>query len=142
MSPDEIRAVQAAKAINKFREEKSTASFNLAELQTALKTNGCPYVTCIVTILRKKLIITQAEKRGLYIFSVSQPVAYKTILYDLSQSAKVFHGYVQSYKIRHKEAKKNAENERTENEQIEFMIKTLKEKGYRIQKPVINYEDV
>ena len=140
MSPDETRAVQAARAINKFREEKSTASFDIAEIQGALKANGCPYSTAVVTILRKKLIITQAEKRGRYMFPIAEPVAYKTILHDLAEYAKTFQNYNHTNKVKH--GKDGGTTQKYTQENLDFMIEVLKANGYKIQKPVINYEDV
>lgn len=142
MTLNELRAVKAVKAINLFREQKSTSTFTLEELSKALKTNGCPYPGQVITILRNKLIISTFQTRGHYQFTTGDPIHYKTIENSLDAVAQTVKKYIDNCKSKNKIQVSTCKSSDVSEEELNNYIAILKANGYKIKKQIITYEEV
>lgn len=104
----------------KLSEVPHSEKLTSAQLKTIIK--GLPYENLILGILKKRKII---QKKGkFYEFCSQEPVYYKVIAAEL-----------EAFK---KSKKLQVRKDLT----IEDMISLLKKEGYKILKPITNYEEL
>lgn len=129
----EQRAKNVTSAISTVRSIKN--EFNMTELVIALKTANCPYPGEVASLLKKKNYIT--KRNGTYYFSSPEPVYYKTILNDLEEI------YLK-YKPKSKNETNFVKKGKVVKVQltIEEAISYLKSQGFKVMKPVTQYEEV
>ena len=108
--------------------------FVLKELEKQLAKNKCPYARFIVPFLRQNEIIIKVGDE--YQFASSEPVHYKTLEPAILYSQDT----IREYMARFAAKKKQQIIVNTVSE--EQMIAYLKEKGYKILKPRVDYDEI
>jgi len=105
----------------RLSEVSHSEKFTSAQLKTIIK--GLPYEALIIGILKKRKII---QKKGkFYEFCSQEPVYYKVIAAELEAF---------------KKSKKPQQVRKDLT--IEDMVSLLKKEGYKILKPITNYEEL
>ena len=147
-SKAEKRAKLASEAIAHFRKqlsEKGTEAFTKNEVIYSLKRLSCPYAQQLVDKLISAKIIIRSSK-GTYCFNTTEPIYYGVLDSILSSISKkqieyltksrdkgcVSETFIPETYVLEKAPKI------TEYQAIEL----LKQLGYKIQKPVVSYEDI
>ena len=150
---DQAKAVSTAVAKVKLSSQKS---FSLKELGNLLRGQGCPYAISIPTILKEKSLICQ-RLDSKYEFSSPNQIHYEYFKPGLEviRRQKAATNQIYQQKWVDKKAKSDviekpkqmvvsvSYKESTKSEYtIQDMIDYLKDKGYRILKPVTSFEEV
>jgi len=139
-----IRAQKAVAIINELKEQKS--AFTGISLSHALKMSGCPYSQFVFSILKKTGMIVKFKKRE-YVFAYDAPVYYKTIQKGLDECATNQLDYTKKYKGKPELVQNSFGDIVSNSEIIDFIdpieeaIALLKANGYKLQRPVIKYEN-
>lgn len=132
MNHSETRAKQASSAIAQIR--KHLTFFTLSELTKELKKFGCPYASTVTTCLKDKGLITQNGRE--YSFIEKEPIHFAILIPALDKTAASVKKYVADSRAR------SLGIEQTQKVwSDEELISILKSKGYRIMRPVTNYEE-
>ena len=147
-NPEE-RAREISLVINRVKE--TLHNFTQDDLNRSLKDLNCPYRKSIFSILRQKNLIVKTG--DIWNFFGKEPIHFRIIQADIDKLANAGLGYCQT----HYEKKKlnqqmsslpalvEAASEVIENKRDladEELISYLKSKGYKILRPVTNYEEV
>ena len=138
MVTSESRAKAVSASIAKVRE--GLTKFTMYDLASALKVANCPYSNNVASLLRKKGVVAKRGKD--YVFAVTEPVYYKSIQNELDAIVAL---YVKKQEFVVDNVVKNETRDAFSlrygiNEQE--VIDLLKAKGYKIMKPIINYEEI
>lgn len=141
----ETRAKKAAAAINQVKMTKHSFMYDFNtkkdELVDFLRKCECPYPVAIAaSLVRQNLVKKEA---GLYTFMTSEPIHYKIILNDLNHAAKTA---CDSARKQYNKTVKTTETKTTTVVEAKIInddevINYLKNKGYRILRPVTNFEE-
>ena len=127
------KAKMASAAISHVRK---LSNFTLTEIRNELRKSGCPYPANVVSFLSAKGIIVKGEKT--YNFISDEPVHYGALIDTLIEASASQKKYTLDYKCK----KIKPDSVKLTSSELERMIKILKEKGYKVLKPVTNFEEV
>lgn len=146
-SPEQ-RAKLASEAIAHFRKqlsEKGTEAFTKDEIIYSLKRLSCPYAQQLVDKLISVGTLIRSSK-GIYCFSTSEPIYYGVLNPILGNISKKQMEYVSKSKSKTYEVEsfipETYVSEKTLRITEYQAIELLKQLGYKIQKPVVSYEDI
>lgn len=131
INSNERRAKKVSEAISIVRSIKD--QFDFSELIIALKKANCPYSGDVASILKKRNLIV--KRNGFYYFSSPEPVYYKTLVEDLY---KVYLRFNPSSKNKVKDVENVIKGQLT----VEDAVAYLKAQGFKVMKPVIQYEEM
>lgn len=138
------RAMIASEAIAHLREEMNSIGkpyFTLNALKKGLKKYNCPWRDHLIWSLNKcKIIIPVQGERGIHQFASKEPVYYKSF-------EQTFENYITKQIAAIKKSSKKSSSTSSPTivvptDNVEEAIKILKKLGYKIMKPVTNYEEV
>ena len=142
------RSQLVAKSINEAKALLGD-SFTSQELINALKKTKCMYLNYIPTMLIKRGYISRLPKRKLQFTLPKQPIAAITLVNALSQIAQTCANYSKKSLEKKKDRKNNNFKSSTSSFEIvlidneeEKAIKLLKSMGYKIFKPIIQYQEI
>lgn len=140
MNSYEKKAKIASRAIASFRENR--ISFDRNHLVQFLIENKVPYPNLFITELIKVNIIKAAELfRGFYVFTNIEPVYYGRLIPLIETCAALQKKYNSTYNQKHNQETIPCET-MDEPSDIDLAVKLLKESGYKIYKPVTNFEEI
>lgn len=134
----------ASEAIAHLREEMNNLGkpyFTLEGLKKGLNKHNSPWKNQLVWSLKKcKVIVPVQGERGTYQFASKEPVYYKSF-------EQTFENYVIKQIAAVAKSKKESISSSNPTiviptDNVEDAIKILKKLGYKIMKPVTNYEEV
>lgn len=145
----ENRAKKAAAAINQVRVTKESFSYNIKtkkdELVDMLRKCGCPYPHAVASSLVNHELVNKTD--GLYTFKTNIPVHFSIVRSALDKAARQAEKKNKKYmeKLKTQSVTTDLDNPaevkihgfNTENDIIAY----LKSKGYRILRPVTNFEE-
>lgn len=145
----EIRAKKASAAVNQVKMTKSHFTYNWKEkrdeLVDLLRKCGCPYPVAVVSSLISHNLIKRDN--GIYTFTTTTPIHYTTLINDLNKvSKKAVESVVNapSTKSKKKELGEKTIGTSTSTPLVitaEIAIKYLKGEGYKVYKPITQFEE-
>jgi len=130
MNTSEERAKKVSLAISIAREK--VKSFSRKELVRVLTNSGCPYPAFVVPMLVRKKLIHKINNS--YEFSHSEPIYFGAIQKDLDEIYATFRGYQDKNR-----GISTAIVGKTD--EVQKAIAFLKSQGFKIMKPVTNFEE-
>lgn len=139
----ETRAKKAASAVNQVKVTKSAFTYNFKEkkdeLVEMLKKCECPYPVAVAASLVNHNLIK--KESGLYTFMTDTPIHFSLLINDLNRASKNAAKKNENYlkKVRTVPADQLVESPKLLTD--EELIMYLKNKGYRILRPVTNFEE-
>lgn len=140
---DETRAKKAVAIINQVKIAKNSFEYNSAtkkdELITMLKALSCPYPTHVVSSLIKHNLLK--KEKGTYTFMTNTPIHFGILCPDLTKASKQASGYVKKCKEKSKVTAEKLSTTISDNQQIINAINLLKAKGYKVLKPVTEFQE-
>lgn len=129
MSNPENRAKTATLAIAQVRKTHPNESFDLKDLTTNLKKLGCPYAKNVVSELIKRGLLVKGNSG--YYFAKNEPVHFSVLINRLNEVSNAAKRYTA------KSLSKTITFVLSEDAAISF----LKSRGFKIMRPVTNFEE-
>lgn len=139
------RAKRASEAIALARQNDLADKFTAEELIYSLRERSCPYSQQLVWGLKS---LKMLEKNGKYLsFSSKDPVHYAQLVFLLSGYSSAHVRYAKKHNDKKKEIKNTLfPKKETTVALVNFSeteaIVLLKSMGYKVMKPVTNYEEI
>lgn len=134
----DFRAKQAAAAVGKAREESSI--FPYETLLKHLKNYKCPYPVQTLAFLKREGLI-EKNGDGLFFFPNPTPIYFGALRPELDRIAKNIKESLNRWQEKNGKLPK-AKAIICEASKVDEMISHLKSLGYKILKPVQNFEEV
>lgn len=127
--------------LNEIKREIGLDSFKSSTFKKVLKREGFTSVETLIIGFKKYDIIVPVDNKGNYQFKDKNPIYIRTLEKAIEHSKSLVKKYVNKYQSKTSN-KSETKSEEVKLDPIKEAIRLLKNKGYKIYKPTVTFEEI